>query len=402
MNYVYTGYTEDRGMVKGRISASNEQTATQMLINVGYRVVSLKQIKPFLPDMGGLLQGNVKTSEMVTFSRQLALLLESGIGIVQGLELLQSQASNKQLKKVLIEVVSDLRGGSSLSMALSKHPRVFSTIYHKMVSVGEQTGNLEEVLRSLADYAERESGAMSKLKMALTYPAIVFCLAIVVIAIMVTVVLPPIVGMFTSMGGELPITTRLLLASLDFLNAYGLYLLIVGSGVGIAAYMYSRSPSGSYYKDLLLLKLPLLGRLSLVSHLARSCRSMALLFRAGLPLPEIMTLASQSSGNKVISKALNDVEQDMLKGEGLAGPMKKRWVFLPLMVAMTKVGEETGNLDATLITVAENYDVEAASRIQTMLSMIEPVMTIAMGIGVGFIALSIFMPMYSSLGLVGG
>lgn len=402
MDYAYVGYGEDRQVSKGRIAAIDEQAAVDMLTNVGYRVVSLKEVKPFLPDFDRLLQGKIKQSEIITFSRQLALLIESGVGIVQSLELLQNQSENKQLKKVLIEVVSDLRGGSSLSAALAKHPDAFPPIYHKMVGVGEHTGGLEVVLRNLADYAQRESGAMSKLKMALTYPAIVLALAAVVVAILVTVVLPPIVNMFTALGGDLPMTTKILLGTVDFLTSYGLYLLVALAGLGIAAFMYSKSPTGKYYKDMIILRLPVLGRLGLITELARCCRSMSLLFRAGLPLPEIMTLVSQASGNKVIARALDDVEQDMLKGEGLSAPMRKRWVFLPLMIEMTKVGEETGNLDATLMTVAENYEVEADSRIQTVLSMIEPVMTIAMGAGVGFIALSIFGPMYGSLGLVGG
>ena len=402
MNYTYLGYTESKQVVKGRVSATSEQAAEDMLANIGYSVVSLKPITSFLPDLGKFFQGKIKPAEIVTFSRQLALLLESGVGIVQSLELLQSQAGNKQLKKVLIEVVSDLRSGNSLSTALSKHSHVFSTIYSKMVGVGEQTGGLESVLRNLADYAERESKAIGKLKQALTYPAIVLCVALVVVFVLVTIVLPPIVNMFKSLGGELPITTRALLAGVNLLNKYGLYLLVVVIGMGIAALMYSRTSNGRYYKDMLMLKLPLLGRLSLVTELGRCCRSMSLLFKSGLPLPEVMTLTAQASGNRVVAEALAGVEQDMLKGEGLAGPMRKRWVFLPLMVEMTRVGEETGSLDKTLITVAENYEIEAESRTQTFLSLIEPVMTIAMGLGIGFIALSIFMPMYSSLGLVGG
>ena len=402
MDYTYLGYGEDRRIVKGRISAASEHAAVDTLAKFGYQVVSLKPMTSFLPDFSKLLQGKVKPAELVTFSRQLALLLESGVGIVQSLELLGNQTSDKQLKKVLVEVVSDIRGGSSLSAALAKHPEVFSTIYHKMVGVGEQTGGIEGVLRSLADYAQRQSSAMSKLKMALTYPAIVLCLAIVVVALLITVVLPPIVGMFTALGGELPITTRALLAMVDFLNNYGLYALVGAIVLGMVAFMYTRTSSGQYYRDLLMLRMPILGRLRLVSDLARCCRSMALLFRSGLPLPEIMTLTAQSSGNRVVTKAFAEVEQDMLKGEGLSGPMRKRWVFLPLMVEMTKVGEETGSLDATLITVAENYEIEADSRTQAMLAMIEPVMTIVMGLGVGFIALSVFMPMYGSLSLVGG
>lgn len=400
MEYQYLGYTNDRRTVKGKVSAASELAAIDMLSRFGYQVVSLKSVTPFVPDLSNLLKGKVKTAELVLFSRQLALLLESGLGIVQSLELLQSQTGDRQLKRVLVQVVSDIRSGDSLSVALSRHPHVFSRIYQKMLAVGEQTGNLEQILRNLATYIEKQSAAMAKLKAALTYPAIVSVLAVVIMIVMVTVVLPPIVGMFKSLKGDLPITTKLLLTFVDLMRRYGLHMVIAILVTGFVAYLYSKSPAGHYYKDLLMLKLPILGRLNIISELARCCRSMSLLFKAGLPLPEIMTLASQATGNLVVTRALNDVEKDMIKGEGLAAPMKKRWVFLPLMVEMTKVGEATGTLDTTLVTVAENYEVEAESRIQTMLSMVEPIMTIGIGLAVGFLALSIFMPLYSSLSLL--
>jgi type IV pilus assembly protein PilC len=401
MNYAYLGYTEDRQIVKGRISAADEQAAADILTNIGYRVVSLKPITTFLPNLGGFLRAKVKPSEMVTFSRQLALLLGSGVGIIQSLELLSSQTADKTLKRVLIEVVNDLRGGKGLSTALAQHHNVFSTLYCKLISVGEQTGSLEAVLRNLADYTERQTAAMAKIKQALMYPAIVFCLAIVVAAIMLTVLLPPLVDMFSKLGGTLPLPTRMLLAGMGFLQSYGVYLLVVIIALGIVGFLYARTPKGRYFRDGLILRLPLIGRLSLVSELARSCRSLSMLFRAGLPLPEAMALTAQATGNRVVARAFGEIEQDMLRGQGLAKPMSKIKVFLPLMVEMTKVGEETGNLDDSLIIVAENYEIEADRRTQTLLGMIEPAMTIAMGLGVGFLALSVFMPIYSSLSLVG-
>jgi type IV pilus assembly protein PilC len=381
MEYAYFGYTNDKRTVKGRLSAASELAAMDILSRFGYRIVSLKAVMPFLPNLDNLLKQRVKTSELVLFSRQLALLLESGLGIVQSLELLQSQTGDRQLRKVLVQVVSDIRGGDPLSVSLSRHPHVFSRIYQKMLAVGEQTGNLEQVLRNLATFIEKQSAAMSKLKAALTYPAIVSVLAVVVMIIMITFVLPPILGMFTSLKGEVPITTKLLLAMVGLFQHYGLHMLVVVLAAGFVGYTYSKTPTGHYYRDLVMLKLPIIGRINIISELARCCRSMSLLFKAGLPLPDIMTLASQASGNHVLAKALGEVEKDMLQGEGLSAPMRKRWVFLPLMVEMTKVGETTG-------------------RIQTVLSMIEPAMTIAIGLAVGFLALSIFMPLYSSLSLI--
>jgi type IV pilus assembly protein PilC len=402
MNYNYLGYTEDRQIVKGRISASNERAAADMLTNIGYRLVSLKPITAFVPNVGGFLQAKVKPAEMVTFSRQLALLLGSGVGIIQALELLSSQTTDKTLKRVLIEVVNDLRGGKGLSKALAQHPNVFSTLYCKLMSVGEQTGSLEAVLKSLADYTERQAASMAKIKQAMMYPAVVFCLAIAVAAIMLTVLLPPLTDMFSKLGGTLPLPTRILLASMGFLKSYGVYLLVVIIALIIVGFLYTRTPNGRYFRDRLILRLPIIGRLSLVNELARACRSLSLLFRAGLPLPEVMALTAQATGNRVVARALGEVEHDMLRGQGLAKPMSKRKVFLPLMVEMTKVGEETGNLDDSLIIVAENYEIEADRRTQTVIGMIEPAMTIAMGLGVGFLALSVFMPIYGALSLVGG
>jgi type IV pilus assembly protein PilC len=400
MEYAYVGYTTDKRTIKGKISAVSELAAIDSLSKFGYRIVSMKAVIPFLPNFDSLLKKNIKTSEMILFSRQLALLLESGLGIIQSLELLQSQTGDRQLRQVLGKVVADIRGGDPLSLSLSRHPHIFPRIYQKMLAVGEQTGNLEQILRNLAAYIEKQSAALSKLKAALTYPAIVTVLAIGIMILMVTVVLPPILGMFTMLKGEVPITTKVLLFIVDMFKNYGLHMLVVALAAGIVGFMYSKTPTGRYYLDMLMLKLPVMGRINIISELARCCRTMSLLFKAGLPLPDIMTMASQASGNSVLAKGLTDVGKDMMRGEGLSEPMRKQWVFLPLMVEMTKVGEATGTLDATLITVAENYEIEAESRIQTMLAMIEPAMTIAIGIGVGFLALSIFMPLYSSLSLI--
>lgn len=202
MNYSYLGYTGDRQIVKGRVSAADEQAALNMLSNMGYRVVRLKSASAFLSMSMDIFPARVKNTEMITFSRQLALLLESGVSIIQALELLEAQATDKNLKKVLVQVIHDLRGGKSLSIAMSQHPRVFSKLYCKLISVGEQTGALETVLRNLANYIERQSASMAKIKQAMLYPVVVFCLAIVIAIIMLTVLLPPLVEMFSNWVGS--------------------------------------------------------------------------------------------------------------------------------------------------------------------------------------------------------
>jgi len=401
MEYAYLGYTGDRQIVKGKVSAADERAAADILSNIGYRVVSLKPVTTALPSLGKLFQRKVKTSEMVTFSRQLALMLESGVGIIQALELLESQTTEKGLKKVLSAVVNDLRGGKSLSTALSQYPQVFSKLYCKMVSVGEQTGALETVIRDLAGYIERQTASVAKIKQAMLYPMVVMVVALGVGAIMILVLMPPLIDMFSKLGGTLPLPTRILMGSMDFISHYGIFVLLGIIAIGVAGFLYDRTPNGRYNRDRLLLKSPLIGRLLQVNELARICRSLSVLFRAGLTLPEVMALTTQATGNRVIARAMSEVDQGMHKGQGLARPMSNNPVFLPLMVEMTRVGEETGNLDASLIIVAENYEIEADRRTQTLLGMIEPVMTIAMGLGIGFLAMATFMPIYGSLSLVG-
>jgi len=404
MEFEYVGYTAERRVTKGKVTADNENDAGGKLSRDGYQVLSLKKAAaPLLTTgMPSYFQGSVKQEEIVLFSRQLALLLESGVGIVQSLELLKAQTTNKALAKMLDTIITDLRAGSPLSTSLGKHPKAFNKMYCKIVAVGEQTGQLEGVLRNLASYDEQATAAARKVKQAMTYPTIVLILAVAVGFLAVTFILPPIMDMFKQLGGQLPLITRILIAVVMFMGSYGVYVMLAVLVACFLIYRYSKTAPGMLMKDTLALKIPVLGRLNQVNALSRICRSITILFRSGLPLPDILTMTAESSGNKVISNALMQVEQDIIKGEALASAMRRQPVFLPLMVEMTRVGEETGNLDNTLNIVADSFEIEAADKLTTVLGMIEPAMTIVIGLGVGFIALSIFVPIYSSLSLVGG
>ena len=402
MYYEYVGYTSDRRVVKGRMTADDEKTAGEMLVRGGYQILNLKAVTPFLTGVPSFLSQGVGQSEIIMFSRQLALLLESGVGIVQSLELLRAQTTNKALSKMLDAIVTDLRAGNPFSASLEKHPRAFNKMYCKIIAVGEQTGQLESVLRNLASYAEQANTAARKIKQALTYPVIVLVLAVVVGIVAVTFVLPPILGIFKTFGGDIPLPTVILIAVISFFRDYGVFVMIGLAIAVLLGYLYVKTPDGNYHKDKLLLVVPVLGRLVLINGLGRICRSITLLFRSGLPLPDILKLTADSAGNQVISRALLTVEEDIIKGESLAKSMQKLPVFLPLMVEMTRVGEETGNLDNTLSIVADSFEIEAADKLQTVLGMIEPIMTISIGIAVGFLALSIFIPIYSSMSLIGG
>jgi len=401
MDYQYIAYTADKRLVRGRLSATNEEAATNLLSYGGYQVVSLKLVTPFFNAEKLLARfSRVKPREIIMFSRQLALLLESGTDIVTSLELLQSQVTNRTLKRVIGEVASDIRGGSSLSSALSKHARAFPELYHRTIAAGEQAGNLEIVLRQMADYLERGALTEKKVKSALMYPFILAIVAVAVVAVLVTFVLPNFVTLYAAFGAKLPAPTRMLMSVADWLSNYGLYLLVAVLALVGIAYAYIKTPAGKYQFHRLLLSLPAVGRINQLSELARCCRTTALLFRVGLPLPEIMNLAVHGANNKVVAKELSEVQQELIRGEGLSKPMSRRKTFLPLMVQMVGVGEETGNLDNTLTTVAQSYEIEAEDRTSSAVGLIQPAMVVIIALVVGFIAVALVSAMYSIYGQV--
>ena len=389
MVYQYVAYNPNKEVVKGRLSAASEEAATELLGYAGYQTISLKPYVPFISlDKLSDSMYQVKPAEVILLYHQLAMLLESGTDIAASLDLLQQQATNRALKKVLSEVTSDVRGGNQLSAALDKHPKVFSPMYSRLLSVGEQSGDLESVLKQVADYMEKEAATAKETKGALMMPAITTIIAVLVIGLLIVFILPTFSKMYTQLDIELPAIAQIMVSVGEVAKSYGMYIflaLLVIVGLG---FVYIKTPGGRYNWDKLLLKLPLMGRVKQLSELARCCRSMSLLFRAGLPLPEIMSMAIQSSGNKVMVQALSDVQQDMVKGEGLSQPMAKNKLFLPMMVQMVKVGEETGSLDVTLQAVARSYEAEADDKIHAVIGLIQPVMTLLIGGMVALIALT--------------
>jgi len=401
MDYQYIAYTADKRLVRGRLSATNEEAATNLLNYGGYQVVSLKLVTPFF-NAGKMLAGfsRVKSKEIIMFSRQLALLLESGTDIVTSLELIQSQITNRTLKNIIGIVATDIRAGNSLSAALSKHPRAFPEIYYRTLAAGEQAGNLEIVLRQMADYLERAVTTQKKIKSALTYPIMLVVVAFMVVVILVAFVLPSFVALYSTFGAKIPAITKIVLDLAQWLIDYGLFLLLAIVAVAVLGYVYIKTPAGKYQMDKLLLTLPVIGRISQLSELSRCCRTIALLFRVGLPLPEIMALAIRGSSNKAMVEALTATQQELIRGEGLSKPMARRKLFLPLMVQMVGVGEETGNLDNTLTTVAQSYEVEADDRISAAVGLIQPALIIVIAVVVGVVAVSLLSAMYSIYGQV--
>jgi len=401
MDFQYIAYTADKKLVKGKLSATDEAAAASLLNYGGYQLVNLKTVTPFLNvgSIGGRFS-RIKQREMVMFSRQLALLLESGTDIVTSLDLLQSQITHRGFKTILGRVASDIRGGTSLSTAMSKHPQAFSEMYHRTISAGEQGGNLEIVLRQMADHMERSVITEKKVKSALSYPLMLAGVAVVVVIVIVAFVMPTFIDLYESFGAELPMATQMLIDVSEWLLDYGLFLLLAALAAGVLGYIYIKTPAGRYQFDKLMLSSPVIGRINILSELGRACRTMALLFKVGLPLPEIMSMVIHGSSNKVMVEAMTEVQQELIRGQGLSKPMAKNKLFLPLMVQMVGVGEETGNLDNTLTTVAQSYEVEADDRTSSAVGLIQPAMIIVIAVIIGFIAISLLSAMYSIYGQV--
>ncbi len=399
MDFKYIAYNQQREVVKGKVDASSEAVALDLLHYGGLRVLSLKGVTPFFR-LGKLTSAQIKPKEIVMFSRQLALLVESGIDIGAALDLLQEQVPNRSLKQAVAAIAADIRGGTKLSQALEKYPQAFSPLYCRTMAIAEETGNLELALRQMADHIEKDAVAAAKTRSAFVYPILIFVLAVGVISLLITFVMPAFSDLYETMEVDLPLIARGLLAVVDFLTSYGWIILVILVALGAGGYAYTRTTVGSYQWDKFKLRLPLFGRIIILSELSRCARTIATLFRAGVPMPEIMTLAVNASTNKVVAEALTEVREELLQGQGLSHPMSRRPVFLPLMVQMAAVGENTGNLDNTMDTVAQSYEMEATDRTSALIATIQPATTIIMGAIVGFIALVLVSTMYSIMGEV--
>lgn len=399
MQYKYVAYNQARQTVSGKVDAPNEKVAQEMLSFSGLKTVSLKESKP-LVDMSKIrgTTYRIKSKEIIMFSKQLALMIESGFDIAASLDLLESQIGDRNLKRVVGEITQDIRNGLKPSQAFAKHPEAFSSLYCRTIAVAEETGNLEKALRQMADHIEKNEASAKKVKSAMMYPAMTMILGVIVILVMVFFIVPTFKKMYEAMDAEIPMTAQILLGSADFLKAWGLLIIGVVVMAVVGAYAYTRSENGKYQRDALMLRLPLLGKVIVLSELSRVASTISTLFRAGVPLPEVMTLASQACENRVIARALTDVRQELLQGQGLSRPMSQKAIFPPLMVQMASVGENTGNLDSTMDTVAASYGMEADEKTAAMTGLITPITGILMGGMVGFLALAMMQTMYGMMG----
>jgi type IV pilus assembly protein PilC len=325
--------------------------------------------------------------------------VESGIALLPAIELLREQ-NRGPLARVLGEIARNIKDGAPFSAAVAEHPSIFPPIYSRLMEVGERTGSLETVLRQVALHIEKEQAILKRVRGAMAYPAFMVVLAIVVVGILITAALPPLIDLFDEFGTELPLPTKILLTVSSFATTYKMHMLVGAAIVVAIVVWYIRQPMGRRQLDFLLAKSPLIGPINVQANVSRFSRTMAMLLRAGVPLSNIMELVLQTTENQIVREELVGVRDELLRGEGLSGPMAKSRLFPPMLSQIVAVGEETGALDTNLETLAEFYANEVDEKVGALTSMIQPAMTLIIGLGVAFIALSIIMPMYSIMGSI--
>jgi len=399
MSFRYVAISPSGQQVRGAIDVKDEAQAERALWDADYRVVSIR-VERQLPGLEKLLPSvfAVKKRALITFSRQLATLLESGVPVMRALELLEEQAEGRPLARAVNGIGKSIRGGSTFAAAVREHPAVFPPLYARMIDLGERTGRIEAMLRQLATYLEREDAVARRVKSAMAYPAFVLVLAAVVVAILMTTALPALTQMFGEFDADLPVTTRFLIALTGFTGAHRMGIVASIALVALGGTWLVGQPAGKRAIDRLMLVVPVFRAITINANAARFSRTLAILLRAGLPLTEIMDMVVRTTDNSVLRKHVQGVRHRLLDGEGLSGPMARAGCYPQMLVQMVAVGEETGTLDGNLDITADFYTREVDQKVDALAGMMTPALTVVIGVIVGFIALSLIMPMYQLIG----
>jgi type IV pilus assembly protein PilC len=398
-NYAYRAYTDSGQRRDGQIEASGTSAAEQALWKQGLKVVRLapapakKTMADYFPSLF-----HISTIDIILFTRQLATFVGAGVPMSRALGTIAEETGSPLFKRVILAILADLEHGQNLSEALVKHPNVFPTLYIDLIRVAELTGNLEATLKELAGYLRRDLNTVRRVRTAMIYPAVILVVATGVVIILVFFALPAFVKIFAEFHVELPLPTRILIGIVDFTRTWVLAIIAVIAAVVTGIFGALRTARGVYLKDALFLKIPIFGPIVLAAILNRFARTLAMVLKAGVPLGQTFDAVIAGTGNKVFQRGLNTVKEQMTGGEGFAGPLVRTGLFPPMLTQMVRVGEETGTLDTYLEQAADFYEEELEYKIRAMTSLIEPVMTVAVGLVVGFIAVSLISAMYGLIG----
>lgn len=395
-SFTYKASNKNGEIINGVVEAGNQSLAERTLYEQGLTVVSLEPFeKPPLLGSSFDFLSRISSKDKLIFFRQLATMIEATLPILQSLKILADQARKAKFRAIIEDIIQQVEGGSSLSSALARYPSVFPDFYVGMIHSGETSGNLDQTLVYLADQIEKEYDLMSKVKGAMIYPAFIVCGMVGVGMLMMIFVIPQLTVVLKESGQQLPITTRILVATSNFLKNYWWIVLIVAVSGGVGLKFSFRYQSVRKFFDFLKIKVPIVGLLFNRIYLVRFTRNLSTLLSGGLPIGEALKILSGVMDNWYYKEACLRIEQSVESGESLTSIFKRETIFPPIVFQMIKVGESTGRLVEVLKKLSEFYDREVDVAVKSLISLMEPAIMVVLGIGVAIMVSAILMPIYN-------
>ena len=400
--YVFKGRNRLNEIVVGERVAEHREALRQILRREQVTLTSVKEKgrEIGIPKIGG--RKKVKSKDLSVFTRQFSVMIDAGLPLVQCLEILAQQQDNKYFQQILLQVRQDVEEGSTLAAAMARHPRVFDQLYANMVEAGETGGILDLILQRLSTFIEKIVKLKRDIISAMIYPSAVILLAIVAVAVIMVVVIPQFQNIFLGLlgpGEQLPLPTRIVVGVSNFLAGWGgLIILASVISIGVAVKFYYRTPSGRRNIDWLLLKVPILGDIFRKIAVARFSRTLSTLLSSGVPILQSLDITAKTSGNVIIEEAITKVRTGVERGESFVDPLKATEVFPHMVAQMIGIGEQTGALDAMLGKIADFYEAEVDSAIANLLTLIEPLLIGFLGVTIGSIVISMYLPLFTLIG----
>jgi len=398
--FTWEGRSTQGALQKGSIEAANEAMALLLLRRQNIQPALIKEKpKDILANLA-FLQPKVKTKDLILFTRQLSTMIDAGLPLIQGVEILANQEPNKTFQKILNQIKTDVESGSTFADALKKHPKVFDNLYTNLVAAGELGGVLDIVLQRLAAYIEKNEKLKRKVKGALVYPTTILVIAVVVVLVMLVFVIPVFQDMFSSLGGQLPALTQGVVDLSAFLRRNCLFLIGAAVAVGFILSRVKATDKGGYFFDKLFLKLPIFGLLIRKVAVARFSRTLGTMISSGVPILDGLDIVARTSGNRIVEEAIMITKMSISEGKTIAEPLSKSGVFPSMVCQMVAVGESTGALDSMLVKIADFYDEEVDAAVDALTSLIEPMMMIFLGGTVGTMLAAMYLPIFKMAGAI--
>ncbi len=396
--YIWKGRTEEGNLVSGELEAESEGEVILALRKNGIipRYIREKEERRVISF------GKVSSKDLLFFTRQFATLLSSGVPIVQAFDALIGQIKNKTFRKILIQMRNDIEKGASLADAMRRHPKVFSTLFINMVRAGEEGGMLDKVLQRMADYLEKMIKLKRKIIGAMIYPSLVIAIAVLVVAVIMIFVIPTFAKLFGEMGMDLPLPTKITIGLSNFMASSGIFILSGFIGLFILIKITRKTDPGLLLTDRILLKIPILGVILQKAALSRFSRTLGTLLGSGVPILTSIEIAGRACGNKLIEMVVMEMKDEITAGKSLTETFKgKSHLFPPVFTQMVNVGESTGATDDMLNKISDFYDEEVDNAVANLMSMLEPALIVFLGVTIGFIVISLYLPIFKLGEVVG-